>query len=172
MEMDDVAIVAAGRTAAGKFGGRPLATIFRAPPMPPKINKLLAALIAAFFAASMSSGASAQDADTAQIREQLKQLEARLQAVEKQLKAGSAVVEARQTIQDARAQYTAARGKAGADYRAKTAECDKQPDDAKKACIAKAKAARNKAIADANAALDKVEDGAAAKIPDLDRYSH
>jgi hypothetical protein len=126
----------------------------------------------AVFAQQPAPAPATKDTDLAQIREQLRVIESRLQALERRLPAEVASApsraEAERKLLDARGAYREAYGKARADYRNKMAECENLEGKGKVTCAQEAKAARDKAIDNAEAARRRAEDEAYALAPGLE----
>ena len=75
--------------------------------------------------------------------------------------------DAQQMILSASARYRQDKARTNSDYKAKKAECDNLQGNAKKACAADAKVARNNALANATVARKKTMNEAYAKAPEL-----
>lgn len=132
----------------------------------------LAVLSTSLFAQQPAPAPATKDTDLAQIREQLKVLDARLTALEKrapsEVVSGSTRAEAEQRLVEARGAYRVAYGKARSDYQNKMRECENLEGNPKVVCAQEAKAARDKAIAAAETARRKAEDAAYAVAPGLE----
>jgi hypothetical protein len=141
----------------------------------------IACMIAAIFAVFSTSAAvfaqqpgpspASKDTDLAQIREQLRAIDARLTALERRAPPdaplGAGRADAEKMLLQARGAYREAYGKAREDYRNKMAECENLEGKAKVTCAQEAKATRDKAIDKAETARRRTEDEAYALAPDL-----
>jgi len=116
--------------------------------------------------------AATREPDLSQIREQLRLIEARLAALEKRppsdVTSGPTRADAEKKLVEARGAYRQAYGKARADYRNKMAECENLEGKGKVTCAQEAKAVRDKAIDNAEAARRRAEDEAYALAPGLE----
>lgn len=126
----------------------------------------------AAFAQQPGAAPATKDTDLAQIREQLKALDARLTALERRAPSGvpsGATVrsDAERMLLQARGAYREAYGKAREDYRNKMVECENLEGKAKVVCAEEARAIRDKAIDNAEATRRRTEDEAYALAPDL-----
>ena len=141
----------------------------------------IACMIAAIFAVFSSPALFAQqpgpspatkDTDLAQIREQLRAIDARLTALERRAppdapSGAGGRADAEKMLLQARGAYREAYGKAREEYRNKMVECENLEGKAKVSCAQEAKATRDKAIEKAETARRRTEDGAYALAPDL-----
>jgi hypothetical protein len=135
---------------------------------------LAGALIAVSMIASAQQPGAApatKDTDLAQIREQLRAIDARLTALERRAPSaapsGATRSDAEKMLLQARGAYRQAYGQAREDYRNKMVECENLEGKPKIACAEEAKATRDKAIDKAETARRRTEDEAYAIAPDI-----
>jgi hypothetical protein len=125
----------------------------------------------ALFAQQPGASPATRDTDLAQIREQLRAIDARLTALERRAPSdapsGATRADAEKMLVQARGAYREAYGKAREDYRNKMVECENLEGKAKITCAQEAKATRDKAIDKAETARRRTEDEAYALAPDL-----